>query len=346
MQFMSSSFPPENASRAAPDLALFRAIDKKDAAEVKRLLGVAISLREKFTAALRGTTATASIEARNEDGFTPLHRACMGGDVGIVKILLDAGADLHAENGRAGTALSLAAINNQYGVVDELLAHGFDLNGLQHPTHADPVCQAVHHGRYKMAVYLLDKGADPIREGREEHNALTQAAERGDIDFMKLLISRGIDINKPDPLRLSPLMYAAEANKKEMTAFLLDHGAQTDIDRKCPKRNWTALCYALHHGHAAITALLLVRGADPYTRVGTGVTTPYDVARNSSFFYWTKALLKNYDTLRKRGLAEQKARHDAAEKEKQKKLQAISEISLKGSLQKIPAQKSIRFVKK
>jgi ankyrin repeat protein len=71
------------------------------------------------------------INARDKDGSTPLHCAAWKGHAEVVKILLDAGAEVNArsQNEHYGdTALHAAAHGNQKDVVRILIARGADLN--------------------------------------------------------------------------------------------------------------------------------------------------------------------------------------------------------------------------
>ena len=71
------------------------------------------------------------INARDKDGSTPLHCAAWKGHAEVVKILLDAGAEVSARSRNehyGDTALHAAAHGNQKDVVRILIARGADLN--------------------------------------------------------------------------------------------------------------------------------------------------------------------------------------------------------------------------
>jgi hypothetical protein len=62
----------------------------------------------------------ADIEATDSNGWTPLHRAIYKSDVGIIEVLLRAGANKEAKNGSGWTALDLARREGHTGPTHEI----------------------------------------------------------------------------------------------------------------------------------------------------------------------------------------------------------------------------------
>ena len=89
-------------------------------------------------------------------GNTPLMEAAYGGDVELVRILLKAGADPHAQNQYNETALSVACMKNgTVAVVNELLKAGADLH------HKDvdgltPLDLTIKSGNSDLRFYLSE----------------------------------------------------------------------------------------------------------------------------------------------------------------------------------------------
>ena len=65
--------------------------------------------------------AGASLEARTEGGWTPLHRAALNANPTVVTVLLEAGASLEARTENGSTPLHKAAVNGNPAVVITLL---------------------------------------------------------------------------------------------------------------------------------------------------------------------------------------------------------------------------------
>jgi ankyrin repeat protein len=55
------------------------------------------------------------------------------------------------------------------------------------------------------------------------------AAQRGDIDTIKILLAAGLDINMQGDMGYTPLHYAALSKNGEMFDLLQKYGARTDI---------------------------------------------------------------------------------------------------------------------
>ena len=98
--------------------------------------------------------------------------------------------------------------------------------------------------------------------------ALMQAAHKGDLDTMKVLIDKGADVNESSMgLGLgsgyTPLMIAARDGRLDAAKLLLDRGA--DVNKEV---SGTALAKAAYYGHRDIVTLLLDRGADINKAIG------------------------------------------------------------------------------
>ena len=71
------------------------------------------------------------VHARDTDGSTPLHCAAWKGHQEVVALLLEAGADVNAQNHNehwGTTPLHAAAHGNQAGIAQLLIEHGAEVN--------------------------------------------------------------------------------------------------------------------------------------------------------------------------------------------------------------------------
>lgn len=88
---------------------------------------------------------------------------------------------------------------------------------------------------------------------------LQMAAGNGDLEQVKELLSKGIDVNSRDPLGTTALMYAALGGNLEICKFLVEKKA--DVNAK-NEDGVTALMYASGQGYLPIVEFLIEKGAD------------------------------------------------------------------------------------
>ena len=203
----------------------------------------------------------ANVNARDENGLTPLMHAAARGDAALVRLFLDKGADTELQKWNLdfedddGTALMLAAAE----------------------------------GHVEAAGALLEGGADVEQEDNVGMNALMYAAEKGKAGVVKLLVEKGANIAHRSGCGATPLMSAAKGGDISIFQFLLDHNANM---QEKGKTGWTPLFYAAFYTQAAMTEYLISKGADPNVYV-EGVGTALDAAlenRNSRII----AILKKH----------------------------------------------------
>jgi hypothetical protein len=79
------------------------------------------------------------LNARDSDGYTPLHRSASGNHLKICEYLLESGADIYALTDDKWNALHCAAFWNNYQIGSLLIQNGIDINaqtnGGQTPLH-------------------------------------------------------------------------------------------------------------------------------------------------------------------------------------------------------------------
>ena len=68
------------------------------------------------------------MEAKDIDGQTALHVACMNGHIDVVKALLEKGANVEKKDGLKWTALMFASHDGHTNIVTMLLDHGANVN--------------------------------------------------------------------------------------------------------------------------------------------------------------------------------------------------------------------------
>ena len=189
----------------------------------------------------------AGVSARTRGGFTPLLFAAQQGNVEVADVLLEAGADVNeaAPDGIGGDTNARARYKDD--------------------TEAHALMVAIDSGHAEMALFLLERGADPTHDGAGRtplHSAVQQAMR----DVIQKLLARGADPNARLESRL-PLL---------SRYIQLDNGLAPSPIGATPF--WLASSYA----DTDTMQLLLDGGADPTLRSADG-TTPLMVAAGADF---------------------------------------------------------------
>ncbi len=160
---------------------------------------------------------------------TALIDAARTGDIESVEMLLDAGADVRATDGRNATALSEAVMYSRRDVVRKLLDAGADATG---------------------AITML------------KFSYMSLAAMRGDVQVARLLAQHKAPSGQADAGGNTPLMFAAasERDNAGMVSFLLQAGAAVNAKNRAGE---TALDWARRRGEkTAIVDMLRAAGAE------------------------------------------------------------------------------------
>jgi len=163
---------PKPPTGKAPNISILKAAQEGNIEAVKQHLA-----------------AGADVNAKDENGWTPLNSAAVKGRNQIVKLLIEKGADLNA-----GTPLIFAATDGHMEVVELLIANGADVNA---------------------------KTNDQLGG-----TALHMTSNLGHKKAVELLVAAGADVNAKMLHGMTPLHFAA--NNKGIAKFLIDKGADVN----------------------------------------------------------------------------------------------------------------------
>jgi ankyrin repeat protein len=180
------------------------------------------------------------INAKNDTGRTPLVAAAANNQVEVVKFLLSKGANPDSESVARSpwgpetmTALALAAVEGHLGVVKALVEKGADLSK-KTPTGWTPLLLAIVYHNLDVVQFLLDKKVDPNQKAPEDRlvgslPALSVAAVERQAAIMKRLIQAGANINATNQQGMTALMVSAIAADERGMATLLSAGAKVGL---------------------------------------------------------------------------------------------------------------------
>jgi hypothetical protein len=135
---------------------------------------------------------------------TPLGWAAVNGDRGIVKHLLDTGADIDSKNKDGRTPLSGAAMKGHEAVVKLLLEKGADIDS-KDKVDRTPLLWAAMNGHEAVVKLLLENGAEVDSKNKDGWTPLLWATENRHKAVVKLLLEKGANIDSKNKDGQTPL---------------------------------------------------------------------------------------------------------------------------------------------
>jgi len=266
---------------------------KTDAAKRNALHAAARGGHADFCAFLLDKTDI-DINARDKDGWTPLHYACAREKTAVVKMLIERGADLNAPDNEGVTPLHRAMIDRSDDVIDAYVAvlgakANLDVLSQSGDT---PLMHAVRSGFERSVEKLIAAGADVTAQGTDGRTALHVALAENQ-PAIALMLAEALQTRRIQPDTLAdksgdtPLHYAARADASAVAEKLLECGAE--IDRANAEGD-TALHIAVRNHHFSMTTTLTERGAKSLIANKSG-ETPVDIVMQAEQGYLFDMLL-------------------------------------------------------
>jgi len=198
------------------------------------------------------------VNEKDASNNTPLHLAALQGNLGIVKMLVDKGADINLGDNENSPPIVNAALRNHPEIVKYMLDHGASAT-LKDDNQMTPMHFAAMGGDTQIMQMLLDKGAEADAANSSGVTPLVYAAYRGKMDAIRLLVEKGADLNAKTQGGEGLIHAAANFGSVEEMEFFVNHGA--DVNAR-DNDDETPLFDAAGRGRLDATKWLLEHGAD------------------------------------------------------------------------------------
>jgi ankyrin repeat protein len=235
----------------------FQAVEEGNEGEVARLLDEDPALLEKA----------------GHEGVTAYLLAAKHGQLGVMQLLIQRGADANAPGSGSGdTALHLAAWEGQEQAAAFLLGQGAQSThrGEDGATPLILACDKGHLGVLRMLVHHLGKQELEATD-KEGLTALHYAALCGNEECVSFLLGQGAQANSRDKDGTTPSILACEKGHMGVVRLLLQHMGKQAL-QETDNEGKAALHYAAEYGHEETVSFLLLQGAQANSKDENGAT--------------------------------------------------------------------------
>ncbi len=221
----------------------FFSVESMEALDTRGQSAVHTAVRENHFEVLaamikKGINVNVTEDSPAVGGTTPLHIACEHGFPGMVRMLMDAGADDTMKNVKEETPAHIAVSKKiSYKEIKdaervEMLRSlkNIDIPGRDGQT---PLMFAQARELYisaEVSPLLIEKGADVNRVDIEGRNAMMLNAKwHGSLDVLKAMVKAGLDVNARDREGNTVLHILIQWNYIQQARYLLKKGADYNL---------------------------------------------------------------------------------------------------------------------
>ena len=221
-------------------------------------------MRPSLFIACAAAAVLCAAPASAQQGRTVLHAAVAQQDLDKLQALLarpESQRLLESRDAQGRTALLLATALGHDVLASSLMDAGADVNA-QDDQRDSPYLLAGAEGNLPILRLALAHGADLRSTNRFGGTALIPAAERGHVEAVRLLIAAGVDLNHVNRLGWTALLEAIILSDggpahQDIVRQLIGAGADVNV----PDHDGvSALAHAERRGQQAIAALLRAAG--------------------------------------------------------------------------------------
>ncbi|XP_043910993.1 ankyrin repeat and SOCS box protein 3 [Protopterus annectens] len=247
-----------NGALKSAEVLLKAGADPNESADEETALFVAVEKGHTDVAKLLLRHGANINGPHSKCGWNTLHQAAFQGNVLVLQLLLEKGADHESKDDFGITPLFIAA---QYGKVESLrilIANGADVN-CQASDRATPLLIAAQEGHSECVDLLLSNGADANLYCNDQGWQLPihAASQMGRVSVLNLLIPVTDRVCDRGEDKLSPVYSAVYGQQEECLKILLNAGYSPDAQNCLYFGYMSPLCMALLNKSYRIVFILL-----------------------------------------------------------------------------------------
>ncbi|XP_046370254.2 ankyrin-2-like [Haliotis rufescens] len=171
-----------------------------------------------------------NINARDIEGMTPVFLAALNGHDEVFDLLVEKEADLLIVTDGGNTILHAACRGGNVQIVKYVLNQNIvDVNSKEY-SGLTPAMEAAVGGHKAVFYLLLEKRPDLSQPDDHDNNLLHMACEGGNVELVKYVLAlNSVDINSRTEDGRTPAMIAASKGHKDMLKLLVNKGADLSL---------------------------------------------------------------------------------------------------------------------
>ena len=188
--------------------------------------------------------------------YTPLSIACWTGNLDLVKLLVESGADINYDENSLYMFFPIQLANKD--IAKYLLSKGADISATSVCGNS-PIENAISSGDTELALFLLENGADPTVESNDGWydgwDSIQQAIWQKNETVLDKIAEQGFD--------LSDYLQDFAEHRLNRYIHVILKNRQTEGDKDWQTKIDRAFHSSTKSGNDEIVALLLASGANP-----------------------------------------------------------------------------------
>ena len=176
-------------------------------------------------------TKGANLNTSRNDKRTPLMEASSKNDEKQVTWLIEHGADVNLQDEDGDTALHFACRSHaSLEILSCLIENGASINACTN-CKVTPLMMAVENCHKDVVSFLIEHEANVDLQDEDGDTALHFAcnSDHASLEILSCLIENGASINACTDCKITPLMMAVQNCHKYVVSYLIEHGANVDL---------------------------------------------------------------------------------------------------------------------
>lgn len=195
----------------------------------------------------------------------------------IIEYFLNKGFSINYATSDGETPLLAAAMNSNWLVLDTLIKRGANLKDVDDNKQNVLMIASTFNDKPYIIKYLIDKGVPINYCDKDENTAVSGAAMNPNVNFIKMLVENGADLNFVNSIGSNALMIAASRQENvEVIKYLIENGLDVNATNV---NGASALMFAAgNNPNPQVVELLITAGADVFAEDNNG-DNAYKIAK-------------------------------------------------------------------